>query len=110
MEFCFANQEAVLSATDKSHNQIIQEWTAAVSAKFGWKQADLVACYDWDTDKHNSEMRARYMWKYSTSKGVTGTPNVFANGILVQLYPGGPDDWMQILNVSVLTFLFCAQP
>lgn len=54
-----------------------------MTAKFGFKQQDLVDLYDWDTDTHNSEMRARYMWKYSTSRGVTSTPSVFVNGVMV---------------------------
>ena len=52
-----------------------------VSSAFGWNQADLIALYDWDTDHYNSEMRTRYMWKYASQMGVTGTPSLFVNGI-----------------------------
>lgn len=98
MQYCFDNQDDVLGSTDKTYNQIITSWTTSVATKFGFKQADLAALYDYDTDTHNSEMRGRYMWKYSTNQGVSSTPSAFINGVMVQVYPGGPDDWMQILN------------
>jgi len=98
MNFCFNNQDDILGSTNKSYNQIIQDWTAKVAKQFGWNQKDLTDLFDYDTDKHNSEMRTRYMWKYSTFKGVTSTPSTFVNGIMVQLYPGSPDDWLQLLN------------
>ena len=98
MNFCFNNQDAILGSTDKTYNQIIQMWTGMVSKQFGFPQKDLVALYDWDTDVNDTEDRARYMWKYSTFKGVESTPSAFVNGIMVQLYPGSPDDWMQILK------------
>ena len=76
----------------------MQDWTAKVAAKFGWNQKDLTDLFDYDTDTHNSEMRTRYMWKYSTFRGVTSTPTPFVNGIMVQNLPGSAGDWMQLLK------------
>lgn len=98
MEYCFKNQDYVLDANEKSYNQIVIDWTSMVAKEFGLTQKDLTDLYDYDTDKHNSEMRTRYFWKYSTHKGVYGTPTLFANGVLVQVFPGSANDWMQILK------------
>lgn len=67
IDFTFNNQNKLLTAKDTSYNDLITQWTGMVSQAFGWPQADLIALFDWDTDHHNSEMRTRYMWKYSAS-------------------------------------------
>ena len=69
-----------------------------VSQAFGWNQNDLVALYDWGTDTHNSEMRTRYMWKYSASQGVAATPSMAVNGIQVQEPPFDANSMMQLLQ------------
>ena len=44
---------------------------------------DILALYDRQNDKHNTNMRVRYLWKYSTAMGVNGTPTAFVNGVAV---------------------------
>ena len=38
------------------------------------------------------------MWKYAAAKQVTGTPQVFVNGVNVQQIPTDLEEWMQLLN------------
>ncbi len=58
-----------------------------VSKAFGWPQAELQNLYPWETDTHNSEMRTRYMWKYSASQGVAATQSMAVNGVMIQEPP-----------------------
>ena len=69
-----------------------------VSQTFGWNQTDLANLYDWDTDKHDSEMRTRYSWKYSASQGVYATPSMSVNGIQVQEPPFDAQSMLQLLK------------
>lgn len=77
---------------------MIQSWTKQVADNFKWNQADLLALYSRDTDKHNSEMRTRYMYKYNSHHHVSGTPFAFVNGILLQSFPETAKDWMDMLT------------
>ena len=69
-----------------------------VSFAFGWNSTDLQNLYNWDTDTHNSEMRTRYMWKYSASQGVFATPSLAVNGIQVQEPPFDANSMLQLLT------------
>ena len=98
IDFSFNNQNYILSAKDKSYNQLVQDWTSMVSSAFGWNQGELMRLYSWDTDTHNSEMRTRYNWKYSASQGVSATPSLAVNGIQVQEPPFVASDFMKLLQ------------
>ena len=69
-----------------------------VSTAFGWNATDLIKLYDWGTDTHNSEMRTRYMWKYSASQGVSATPSLAVNGIQVQEPPFDANSMLKLLQ------------
>ncbi len=97
IDWAFSNQNFLLQAKDKSQKDIITAWTGMVSSTFGWKQADLIALYDWGTDTHNSEMRTRYNWKYSASQGVDATPSLAVNGIQIQEPPFDAGSMMKLL-------------
>jgi len=43
-------------------------------------------------------MRTRIMWKYSASRGVSGTPFHAVNGIILINTPESVEDWMKLLN------------
>ena len=43
-------------------------------------------------------MRTRYMWKYSASQGVSGTPYMAVNGIMVQEPPFDHKSMMKLLQ------------
>ncbi len=43
-------------------------------------------------------MRMRYIWKYSASQGVPGTPSLAVNGVMIQNPPVDADSMMQLLN------------
>jgi hypothetical protein len=101
MEYTFNNQNVILSATDKSYNQIVQDWTAQVANDFNLSQKTLTDLFDYNTDKHNSEMRTRYMWKYSTFRGTAGTPSAYINGVLLQIYPSSANEWLKLLKSVV---------
>lgn len=38
------------------------------------------------------------MWKYAVSRGVSGTPTAFVNGIQLQNFPGTVNDWLNLLK------------
>ena len=69
-----------------------------VSSAFGWPQAEMIKLYSWDTDTHNSEMRTRYMWKYSASQGIAATPSMAVNGVEIQEPPFDHQSMMQLLQ------------
>lgn len=97
MHYCFTNQDALLNGKDKSENELIQTWTAQVSAALNIPIAELQAVYNNAQDTHNSEMRTREMYKYNSHHHVSGTPFGFVNGILLENFPEKADDWMTVL-------------
>ena len=98
MDWAFSNQNFLLNSKDTSYNALVTAWTGMVSFAFGWPQAELEALYDWGTDTHNSEMRTRYMWKYSAEQGVSGTPYMAVNGIMIQEPPFDHVSMMKLLT------------
>lgn len=94
IEWCFENQETYLDAKDKSQEEIIEMLCEAVSNEFKYDKQELLDCFHYDTDKHDSEMRTRFMWKYGASKGVSGDPHAFVNGVHLNEWPGSADNWM----------------
>jgi hypothetical protein len=38
------------------------------------------------------------MWKYAMSKGVSGTPTAFINGVRLDVIPGDVQGWITLLN------------
>eukprot|EP00347_Sterkiella_histriomuscorum_P001780 403370709 len=62
-------------ATDKTENQLIDYWVGLVATEFGLNKDELKGVYNRDTDPHNSELRARYLWKYAASRVVASTPS-----------------------------------
>jgi hypothetical protein len=98
MEYCFDHQGDMLDAKDTSQDDLIKSWTKQVADQFKLEQSDLLALYDRQNDKHNSEMRTRYMYKYNAHHHVSGTPFAFVNGILLQDFPETAQDWMDMLT------------
>ena len=96
--YCFAHQPDLLDAKDTPQDTLIQTWTKQVADNFKWNQADLLALYSRNTDKNNSEMRLRYMYKYNSHHHVSGTPFAFVNGILLSSFPETAKDWMDMLT------------
>ena len=98
MDYTFYNQNFLLSNKGMSYNQLVTAWTGMVAPVFGWNQTELANLYNWDTDTHNSEMRMRYNWKYSASQGVSGTPYMAVNGIMIQEPPFDHVSMMKLLQ------------
>ena len=98
IDFAFNNQNFILTSKDTSFNDLVVAWTGMVSTTFGWPQPELISLYSWDTDTHNSEMRTRYMWKYSASQGIALTPSMSVNGIELQEPPFDHNSMMQLLQ------------
>lgn len=97
-DFCLKNQDFVLNAKDTSQDDLIKQWTQKVADQFKIPQADLLALYNRDTDKHNSEMRTRYMYKYNAHHHISGTPFAIVNGIILQDFPETAAAWMDMLT------------
>jgi uncharacterized protein (DUF2235 family) len=97
LNYTFTNQNDLLQATDKTENQLVDQWTNQTAKALHLNVNDLKQVYTGD-DTHNSEGRTRYMWKYATHRGVSGTPTAFVNGVLIQNWPASADEWLQLLN------------
>ena len=60
-----------------------------------------MACYDRANDKHDTEDKLREMWKFATSRTVSGTPTTFLNGVKMDSTPFTVADWMTVLNTTL---------
>lgn len=98
MQYCWAHQADVLDAKNTSQDDLINQWTKQISENFNLPVQDLKDLFDPNTDKHDSEMRTRELYKYNTHHGVSGTPFAFVNGILLESFPNTAQDWMDMLN------------
>ena len=54
--------------------------------------------FDRANDKHNTNERVRELWKYGASIGVSATPQVVVNGVMVAEYPSSADDWAKFID------------
>ena len=57
-----------------------------------------MALYDRKNDKHNTNERVRENWKYGASIGISATPQVMVNGVMVAEYPESAQQWKDFLN------------
>ena len=73
------------------------EWSTKVAAYLGLDQATLLSLYS-SNDAYNTNMNTRAMWKYATSKGVSGTPSAFVNGVPLDNVPSDVAGWLDVLN------------
>lgn len=76
----------MLSESNVSQDDFIAQWTAQVATKFDLDQSTLASLYTYG-DVYNANMNVRAMWKYATSKGVSGTPTAFVNGVKLDNEP-----------------------
>jgi len=98
MNYCFENQDTILGAKNISENAIILSWTNMVANALSLTQAELLTVFNNAYDTHNSEMRAREMYKYNAHHHVSGTPFGFVNGVLLENFPEKAADWMTVLT------------
>lgn len=98
-DFCFGDiQSQVLGMTDKSYNEFIAYWSETVAAEFDLDADTLLGIYSYSTDTTNSDSNTRAMWKHAASRGVSGTPTVFINGVHIDDVPYSVSNWMHVLN------------
>lgn len=81
-----------------TENEIIDKWCEFVAKELGLNKDELKGVYDRDNDPHNSEMRARYIWKYAASRLVASTPSAFVNGIKLSNPPFDAEEWAQLVG------------
>ena len=60
--------------------------------------ATILGLYNRDTDIYNTNMNVRAMWKYGTSKGVSGTPTAYINGVRLDSMPSSVNQWLKYLQ------------
>eukprot|EP00347_Sterkiella_histriomuscorum_P018937 403343586 len=101
--FALKNQDLMLEATDKTENQLIDYWVGLVATEFGLNKDELKGVYNRDTDPHNSELRARYLWKYAASRVVASTPSAFVNGVKLSNPPSSAQEWAQLVGETYYT-------
>ena len=49
-------------------------------------------------DAHQTNFRVREFWKYGASNGMSGTPQAFVNGVMLETYPASADEWKSLFN------------
>lgn len=86
IDFCFDNYLWVLYDLDNTIDVLTRKWTETVAARFSMPISYIESVYK-NKDDHNSEMRTRYMFKYAMSKGVSGCPTFFVNGVKLNEVP-----------------------
>ena len=77
----------MLNAYKTSLNSFIFEWSSKIAGRFDLPVSDVLDIYDDEEDKHNSEMRTRYMFKWRTFSHQSGTPFAYVNGIRLEHFP-----------------------
>lgn len=76
------NRDSFLDATSTTFDDLTTWWINTCNQQYNWPVSDLRSVYDRSkADAHNSEQRARNMWKYAADQGVFATPTAFVNGI-----------------------------
>jgi protein-disulfide isomerase len=66
--------------------------------ELGLDSKDIMALYDRANDKHNTNERVRENWKYGASIGISATPQVVVNGVMIANYPTSAADWSTFLD------------
>ena len=98
MEFCFEQQDTVLSLTDMSKDEFVDYWSDQVATALGLDYTTLLGLYDRDSDVHDTEMKTRAIWKYGAARGISGTPTALINGAKLDTIPATTDGWLQLLD------------
>lgn len=76
----------------------MRNWTQFTADSLELNFQEMIDSMNSTTDKHDSDMRTITMWKYCTSRGVSGTPTVAVNGIILESHPNDPEEWMDMLT------------
>lgn len=82
-----------LADSSISTDDFIKKWAGMVHDKIPEINTDDLESLYGHSDTHNSESRSRAMWKYAASRGISGTPQVYINGVLLDDYPMEEVDW-----------------
>ena len=86
-EFSWKNIDQILDLFDVSSKGFMKNWSKLVAHSFnGLFQDDITNLFS-NQDGHWSDWRTRETWKYATSKGVSGTPTIFVNGVKLTRIP-----------------------
>ena len=96
-DFAFENMDTILGMTSTSLDDFTAWWANQVATKFSLDESDVSSCYS-TSDPYNTDSNLRTLWKYGTSKGVSGTPTAFVNGVKLDSVPMTVDDWLEVLN------------
>ena len=97
-DFCYEQLDTVLSWTDVSQDDFIAQWSQMVAEELSIDEQTILGLYDRDTDIYNTNMNVRAMWKYATSKGVSGTPTAYINGVRLDSLPSSVNQWLNYLQ------------
>ena len=76
-------------------------WTTLVSTGIeGLDKTELEGIYanPKTDDPHQCEDKTRAIWKYGASKGVSGTPTAFINGVQLDSFPADSKAWLDLFN------------
>jgi hypothetical protein len=97
VEYCFENLSDIVSQSSVSEQDFEAQWATTIGDMLNIPSEDILALYQPD-DTHNSNTRVREFWKYGTSVGMSGTPQAFVNGVMLEEYPTSAEEWMAIFN------------
>ena len=98
VDFCFEQQDNVLSLSNYSKDKFVPYWSQMVADEFGFDYDDVLAIFDRPNDVHKTEDKTRAIWKYGAAKGVSGTPTAFINGVKLDSFPDSTQAWIDTLE------------
>ena len=96
-DFCYEQLATVLSETSVSDTDFELEWSQKVATALNLDYATIYSLYT-SNDQYNSNSNTRAMWKYTTSKGISGTPTAYVNGVMLDNVPSTVKEWQSVLN------------
>lgn len=103
-EFCWANWQEEQDL-DKSEDVWTKYWAKKVVPAINDPEITeevILSLYDREHDKHDSDWRVREDWKYATSRGASGTPVAFFNGVKLDSVPTTTKGWDDLFR-SIFT-------
>lgn len=87
-----------LMDTSISTDDFIKKWAGMVHDSIPEIDPEYFQSLYGPSDKHNSESRARAIWKYGASRGISATPQIYINGVMLDDYPMEEAQWKQLLQ------------
>mmetsp|Transcript_10532 Transcript_10532/g.16111 ORF Transcript_10532/g.16111 Transcript_10532/m.16111 type:complete len:227 (-) Transcript_10532:72-752(-) len=94
---CWDNMDYLTAATDKSTDEIVEEWSEKTADLLNVSSSEIKDLYT-DDDIHNSNTRVRQFFKYAMQSDISWTPSIKINSVKIYDNPGSVQEWMDMLD------------